>query len=98
MSATATDRTAIADAIADRRCPGAVLWLERSGAVYAKAYGQRALVPAPEPMTEGTIFDLASLTKVVVTTTLSMILVDEGKLDLDARARRLWACQLSSLS
>jgi CubicO group peptidase (beta-lactamase class C family) len=34
-----------------------------------------------------TIYDLASLTKVVVTTTLSMILFDEGRLDLDARVR-----------
>ena len=53
--------------------------------VYQKAIGNRALVPAREPMTLDTIFDLASLTKVVATTTSVMMLVEEGKLRLNDR-------------
>ena len=45
---------AIERAIPDKKCPGGVLWLEHRGASYHKAYGQRALVPAAEPMTEDT--------------------------------------------
>ena len=43
-------------AIASNKCPGGVLWLERNGTVYEKAYGERSLVPDREPMTEDTIF------------------------------------------
>lgn len=75
---------AIDEAIADGRCPGAVLWLERSGAAYHKAYGKRALVPAEEPMTEDTLFDTASLTKVIATTPAVMCLIERGRIDLDA--------------
>jgi len=74
---------AIAEAIAGQRCPGAVLWLERSGVAYTKAYGRRAVVPAPEAMTEDTIFDLASLTKVLALTPAVMQLVERGRLGLD---------------
>src|SRR5882724_6512178 len=56
---------AIQQAIADKKCPGGVLWFEHRGAIYHKAYGHRALVPNSEPMTEDTIFDAASLTKVI---------------------------------
>ncbi len=45
--------------------------------------GNRALVPSPEALTRDTLFDLASLTKVVVTTTLTMRLIQSGKLSLD---------------
>src|ERR1700690_1378258 len=50
-------------AIADKRCPGAVLWCEHRGVTYHKAYGHRALVPVEEPLTADTIFDPASLAK-----------------------------------
>jgi CubicO group peptidase (beta-lactamase class C family) len=60
------------------------LWLEHNGGAYHKAFGSRALVPAREPMTEDTIFDAASLTKVVATTPAVMILVERGKINLDA--------------
>ena len=53
--------------------------------VYQKAIGNRAQVPSREPMTLDTIFDLASLTKVVATTTSVMMLVEEGKLRLNDR-------------
>ena len=75
---------AVADALAAKKLPGGVLWLERDGFAHRKAYGQRALTPAPEAMTEDTLFDAASLTKVVATTTAIMQLVERGKLDLEA--------------
>jgi CubicO group peptidase (beta-lactamase class C family) len=84
---TALDN-AIQAAIDDHRMPGAVLWLEHQGAVYHKAYGQRAIDPAEEPMTEDTIFDAASLTKVMATTPSIMLLAQRGQLDLDAPVQR----------
>ncbi len=54
--------------------------------MYQKAFGSRALSPENEPMTEDTLFDLASLTKPVATATSLMVLVDQGKVDLDDRA------------
>jgi uncharacterized protein YbbC (DUF1343 family)/CubicO group peptidase (beta-lactamase class C family) len=75
---------AINRAIADKKCPGGVLWVEHRGVTYHKAYGQRALVPAEEPMTEDTIFDAASLTKVVACTPAVMLLVERGQVNLDA--------------
>ena len=78
---------AITGAIADKKCPGGVLWLERRGVSYHKAYGNRALVPATEPMTEDTIFDAASLTKVVACTPAVMLLVERGQVSLDERVQ-----------
>ena len=80
--------TAIADAIAAKKTPGGILWLERDGEIYRKAYGQRALVPAPEPITDDTIYDAASLTKVIATTTSIMQLVERSQLELDAPVAR----------
>ena len=58
----------------------------RDGAlVHLRAFGRLSYDPGAAEVATDTLYDLASLTKVVVTTTLSMILVDEGKLDLDAR-------------
>lgn len=74
----------VAEAIAAKKIPGGVLWFEREGEIHRKAYGQRALAPAAEPITEDTIYDAASLTKVVATTTAVMQLVERGKLELDA--------------
>src|SRR5215472_12064634 len=77
------DRT-IEQAIKEDKIPGAVLLIGHNGnVVYRKAYGRRALVPSPEPMTVDTIFDLASLTKVVATTSCVMKLFEEGKIWLD---------------
>jgi uncharacterized protein YbbC (DUF1343 family)/CubicO group peptidase (beta-lactamase class C family) len=69
--------------IADKKLPGAVVLVGHKGKiVFRKAYGNRALVPAVEKMTVDTIFDLASLTKVVATTTSIMQLVERGRLRL----------------
>ena len=76
--------TAISQAIADKKLPGGVLWLEQ-GAPYRRALGSRALVPAAEPMSEDTIFDAASLTKVIATTPAIMRLIEQGKVGLDDR-------------
>jgi uncharacterized protein YbbC (DUF1343 family)/CubicO group peptidase (beta-lactamase class C family) len=78
---------AINEAIAAKKCPGGVLWLEHRDAAYHKAYGHRALIPAEEPMTEDTIFDAASLTKVVACTPAIMRLVERGQLKLDDPVR-----------
>ena len=72
------------DAIAAGQLPGAVVLVGRgSQVVYEKAYGHRAVAPAREAMTLDTVFDLASLTKVVATTTAVMSLVEQGRLRLN---------------
>lgn len=78
---------AVNQAIADKKCPGGVLWVEHRGASYHKAYGNRALVPDLEPMTEDTIFDAASLTKVVACTPAVMLLIERGQVKLDDRVQ-----------
>ena len=74
----------IEQAITDANIPGAVLVVGHDGAVvYRKAYGNRALEPKPEAMTLDTVFDLASLTKVIATTTAMMQLVEQGKVRMN---------------
>ena len=76
----------VQQAIAEKKLPGAVVLIGRGDRiVYQKAIGRRAVVPAPEAMTLDTIFDLASLTKVVATTTSVMKLVEDGKIRLNDR-------------
>jgi uncharacterized protein YbbC (DUF1343 family)/CubicO group peptidase (beta-lactamase class C family) len=79
---------AVDAAIAAKKVPGGVLWFESAGRAHRKVYGQRALVPAPEATTEDTIYDAASLTKVIATTTAVMQLVERGQLDLEAPVAR----------
>jgi len=68
------------DAIAQQQIPGAVLIVGHDGhVVYRKAYGYRALQPRQETMTLDTVFDCASLTKVIATTTAVMQLWEQGK-------------------
>jgi uncharacterized protein YbbC (DUF1343 family)/CubicO group peptidase (beta-lactamase class C family) len=70
----------IEDAIAQQQIPGAVVIIGHDGrVVYRKAYGSRALEPRREAMTLDTVFDCASLTKVLVTTTAIMQLWEQGK-------------------
>src|SRR5579883_365304 len=77
---------AVEEAIREKQIPGAVLLIGHNGeVVHRKAYGHRALVPELEPMTVDTIFDLASLTKVVATTPSLMKLLEEGKFRLNDR-------------
>ena len=77
--------TLIQEAIAEHRLPGAVVVIGHNGkVVFEHAYGNRALEPMVEPMTEETIFDMASLTKVLVTTTAILQLYEQHKVDLDS--------------
>lgn len=66
------------------RLPGVVLHVESGGRSFRRVVGWRAVTPDVEPMTEDTIFDVASLTKVVATTPCVLRLWEEGKLSLDA--------------
>ncbi|HET8870791.1 MAG TPA: serine hydrolase, partial [Aquabacterium sp.] len=71
--------------------PGAVLiWGDAQGIRLERTWGRRAVVPQSEAMTTDTVFDLASLTKVIATTTSILQLVDKGRLQLDAPAARYW--------
>lgn len=74
----------IEQAVEAHNIPGAVLAIGHNGRlIYRKAYGWRALEPRREPMTLDTVFDLASLTKVIATTTAVMQLVEQGKVRLN---------------
>ncbi len=71
--------------------PGAVIIVGNGDNIlYRKAFGYRTRQPAPVRMTVDTIFDLASLTKVVATTTAIMQLVEQGKLRLDDAVSTHW--------
>jgi uncharacterized protein YbbC (DUF1343 family)/CubicO group peptidase (beta-lactamase class C family) len=74
----------IAAAIAENKLPGCVLTIGRRDRIlFRKAYGLREVEPRHVPMTEDTVFDLASLTKPVATATSIIVLADKGKLKLD---------------
>lgn len=75
---------AIGQAIAERKLPGAVFHLERDGDAYEQAYGTLSYDDAT-PVRRDTVFDAASLTKVLATAPAVLMLAEEGKLDLDAR-------------
>jgi uncharacterized protein YbbC (DUF1343 family)/CubicO group peptidase (beta-lactamase class C family) len=76
----------VEEAIAEKKLPGAVVLVGRGErTLYQKAIGNRAVVPSVEPMTLDTVFDVASLTKVVATTTSVMILLEEGRIRLNDR-------------
>jgi uncharacterized protein YbbC (DUF1343 family) len=80
---------AVAAAIEAGKLPGCVLVVGRHDQVLLrKAYGSRALLPSPVPMTLDTVFDLASLTKPLATSTSVMILAERKKIDLKAPASR----------
>ncbi len=79
-----TVSAAIDQAIAAKKLPGAVVLINHGGkTVFEHAYGNRSLEPAIEPMTEDTIFDMASLTKCLVTATAVMQLYEQHKLAFD---------------
>jgi CubicO group peptidase (beta-lactamase class C family) len=77
--------SAIDEAIGEHKLPGGVFHLERDGAAYEKAYGRYSYEADATPVTTRTLFDAASLTKVIATAPSVMLLAQEGKIDLDAR-------------
>ncbi|MBS0208005.1 MAG: serine hydrolase [Planctomycetes bacterium] len=74
---------AIKKAVAEDIIVGAAVWVERDGTAYHKAFGQRATKPAAEVMTEDTLFDVASVTKVVAATSAAMLCVERGLMTVD---------------
>ena len=81
---------AVRDGIQSGIYPGAVVVIgRRDSLLYARGYGHYTWSPAsPVPDPDSTIWDIASITKIVGTTSAAMRLVDRGKLDLDAPVRR----------
>lgn len=74
----------IEQAISKKKAPGVVVVVGRSsGIIFEQAYGSRATLPKRLRMTRNTIFDLASLTKPIVTGTLIQIMADRGQLNVD---------------
>ena len=70
----------VTDAISAKKFPGAVVIVGHHGhVVFRKAYGERSLVPQHETMSQDTVFDVASLTKVLATTTAVMQLYEQGR-------------------
>lgn len=73
------------------KIPGAVILIgNEERTLYRNAFGFRARQPQKLPMTENTLFDLASLTKVIATTTAVMQLVERGDLQLDQPIAHYW--------
>ena len=74
--------TAITEARTEKRLPGGVLWLERKGVHFTEAYGMASLLPSAATAQHDTIYDVASLTKVVATTPAVMLLHQQAKLSI----------------
>ena len=73
------------EGISQSKMPGAVVVVGRRGGVaFRKAYGFRQTMPQQVPMTIDTVFDLASLTKPIATATSVMVLIQQGKIDVNA--------------
>ncbi len=74
-----------AEAVASGRIPGATLGVVAAdGRRWVRHAGMAALVPEPEPLTLDHWFDLASVSKVIATTTMILQLAEQGRIDLDA--------------
>jgi CubicO group peptidase (beta-lactamase class C family) len=76
---------AVSGAIAAHKLPGAVVHLERDGAVYEQAYGRLSYEADAQPVHTATLFDAASLSKVLATAPSVLKLAEEGRIDLDAK-------------
>ncbi|MEM6690764.1 MAG: exo-beta-N-acetylmuramidase NamZ domain-containing protein [Planctomycetota bacterium] len=80
----------VAEGIKDGKMPGCVVAAGHKGKlVFLKAYGNRSLFPIPVPMKIDTVFDMASITKPVVTATSIMVLLEQGKIRLRDRVSKL---------
>jgi len=74
----------VGQAVEQGQIPGAVVEIGHGGrVVFRKAYGQRSLEPVREAMTLDTVFDMASLTKPMMTATAVMQLAEQGKLSFN---------------
>ena len=81
---------AVRDGIQKGIYPGAVVIIgRRDSLLYARGYGHYTWSPSsPVPLPDSAIWDIASITKIVSTTSVALRLVDQGKLDLEAPVRR----------
>jgi len=76
----------VQEAVDKNATPGAVLLVGKDNkVVYEKAFANRRLRPFIEPMTTDTIFDLASCSKVLGTSAMTMLLIQDGKLKLETK-------------
>jgi CubicO group peptidase (beta-lactamase class C family) len=75
--------SAINKARDDKRLPGGVLWVERNGVHFTEAYGKASVDPVHSPAQIDTIYDAASLTKVIATAPAVLLLHERGKLSID---------------
>jgi len=79
-------RAVVRDALGRRICPAAVVEVgDAAGPLWREAFGSLTYDPGAAPAATDTVFDLASLTKVIATTTLVMRLSEKGRLRLDDR-------------
>ena len=79
------------DEIANGKVPGAVVVLGIGDRIVVRqAYGNRSVMPSVQPATLDTIYDAASLTKVMATSVAIMQLVERGQIDLDRPAAAYW--------
>jgi CubicO group peptidase (beta-lactamase class C family) len=86
MSGTLEQRldSIVTAAIADRASPGVAIAVGRHGRlVVDRAWGKQDWAPNAPAATDSSIYDMASLTKVVATTTAAMLLEEDGKLDIE---------------
>ncbi len=74
---------AITEARAAKNLPGGVLWLERNGVHFTEAYGFAQVTPVNVLARRNTIYDAASLTKVVATTPAILLLHQRGQLSIE---------------
>ncbi|MDP2365692.1 MAG: serine hydrolase domain-containing protein, partial [Ignavibacteria bacterium] len=76
-------------AIEDKAFPGAVVLIWKDGKIiYEKAFGNFTYDPKSDKVTTQTIYDLASLTKVVATTTAAMICYDRELFSLNDKVTK----------
>lgn len=81
----------IENELAVSHIPGAVVLIGQGNRIlYRQAFGLRSLIPVRQPMQIDTVFDIASLTKVVATTPAIMQLVEQGKLQLNRPVADYW--------
>jgi CubicO group peptidase (beta-lactamase class C family) len=77
--------TAVNEAVAAHKMPGAVVHVEHDGAVYEQAYGRLSYEPGARAVNVNTLYDAASLSKVLSTAPSVLKLAEEGRIDLDAK-------------
>lgn len=76
----------IQQAVNERVTPGAVLIAGNDNRIiYREAFAKRRVIPFSEPMTVDTIFDIASCSKVLGTSAMTMLLIQDGRIKLDTK-------------